>query len=107
VHGAPPIREIGLHRLLGLVNRSLAGIELGLILDHRSRLRELGSQLVRVRVRRRLVCRHTPHEPVDRRPGDGGATDQDGEPGPHEGDAIVSPATCHAGRRLVPGRPAR
>jgi hypothetical protein len=107
VHSAPPVGQVGLDRRLSLVHRGLAGIELGLILDHRPRLGKLGSQLFRIRVRRRRGCRHAPHEPVDRRPGDGGATDQNGEPGSHEGDAIVSPATCLAGRRLVPGRPAQ
>jgi hypothetical protein len=107
VNGTAAVAEIRRHRILNLVHRRLGGGELFAVLDDGARLRELCPQLLGVGIRNGNRRGRTAQEAIGRGAGNRGASEHKGEPSPHAGDAIVSPATCLVSRRLVPGRPAQ
>jgi hypothetical protein len=99
VHRLPPTAQVGRDGLVGLVDRGLARIEVVAVVDDGPRLRKLCLQTLRVRILNFSVGWPAAEKTRRSRAGDRDPTDQNGEPSPHEGDAIVSPATCPVSRR--------
>jgi hypothetical protein len=106
VYGPASIPDVWRHYVLGEIDRCLGRLELLAVVHDGAGFGELRAELVGVLVGGGS-CRGRPHtdSPVGSRTRDCGATEQEREASSHGLDAIVSPATCLASRRPVPGRP--
>lgn len=105
VHGPAAIAQVWRH-VLSEVDRGLGRLELLPVVHDDAGFGELGAELIGVLVgdaSRR--GRFSTQPPVGSSARDCGATKHEREASSHGGDAIVSPATCLASRRPVPGRP--
>ncbi len=105
VHGPASISEVWRH-VRSEVNRGLGRLELLPVVHDDAGFGELGAELVGVLVGDASCRGRFPAQsPVSSSARQCGATEHEREASSHGRDAIVSPATCLASRRPVPGRP--
>ncbi len=107
VHGPASIAEFWRH-ILSEVDRCLGRLELLPIVHDDAGCSELGAELLGVLVDDGNCRGRFPAQPpVGSSARECGAAEHEREASSHGRDAIVSPATCLASRRPVPGRPRR
>ena len=105
VHGPAPISGVWRY-VRSEIDRRLGRLELLPVVHDDAGFGELGAELVGVLVGgARCRGRFPAQPPVGGSARECGATEHEREASSHGRDAIVSPATCLASRRPVPGRP--